>query len=96
MDVAILGATGDVGRSICGTLIERGELGTGSRLQLVGRSSGASACDASARRAAPMSAAGSSPLKLKPLALPSAIASGVASTTVSASPPTWRTTGTVP
>jgi hypothetical protein len=33
---------------------------------------------------------------LKPLALPAASVSGVASTTVSARPPTLRTTGTVP
>ena len=51
--------------------------------------SGASACAASARRAAPTSAAASAPLKLKPLALPSASVSGVASTTVSARPPTF-------
>ncbi|WP_084074106.1 lactate dehydrogenase [Demequina sp. NBRC 110052] len=42
MDVAVLGATGDVGRAICGALIERGELGPSSRLQLVGRAHGAS------------------------------------------------------
>ncbi len=42
MDVAILGATGDIGRAICGALIERGVLGPGARLQLVGRTGGAS------------------------------------------------------
>ncbi|MDN4490068.1 lactate dehydrogenase [Demequina sp. SYSU T00068] len=42
MDVSIVGATGDVGRAICGQLIERGELGPTSRLQLVGRPGGAS------------------------------------------------------
>jgi len=42
MDVAILGATGDIGRAICGALIERGVLGPGSRLQLVGRAGGPS------------------------------------------------------
>ncbi|WP_062517627.1 malate dehydrogenase [Demequina gelatinilytica] len=42
MDVAIVGATGDVGRAICGSLIERGELGASSRLQLVGRTGGSS------------------------------------------------------
>ncbi|WP_062314581.1 malate dehydrogenase [Demequina rhizosphaerae] len=42
MDVAIVGATGDVGRAICGQLIERGELGPTSRLQLVGRPGGSS------------------------------------------------------
>lgn len=42
MDVAIIGATGDVGRAVCSALIERGELGPSSRLQLVGRAGGAS------------------------------------------------------
>ncbi|SEJ17415.1 malate dehydrogenase [Demequina mangrovi] len=42
MDVAIVGATGDIGRAICGSLIEHGELGPTSRLQLVGREGGAS------------------------------------------------------
>lgn len=42
MDVAILGATGDIGRAVCSALIERGELAPGSRLQLVGRADGPS------------------------------------------------------
>jgi len=42
MDVAIIGATGDVGRAVCAALIERGELGPSSRLQLVGRAGGSS------------------------------------------------------
>ncbi|WP_062200807.1 lactate/malate family dehydrogenase [Demequina salsinemoris] len=42
MDVAIIGATGDVGRAICTALIEQGELGASSRLQLVGRAGGSS------------------------------------------------------
>jgi malate dehydrogenase len=42
MDVAVLGATGDVGRAICAELIERGVLRASSRLQLVGRADGAS------------------------------------------------------
>ncbi|WNM26824.1 lactate dehydrogenase [Demequina capsici] len=42
MDVAIIGATGDVGRAVCSDLIEHGELGAGSRLQLVGRAGGSS------------------------------------------------------
>ncbi|WP_315093354.1 lactate/malate family dehydrogenase [uncultured Cellulomonas sp.] len=42
MDVAVLGATGDVGRQICTQLVERRILPTSSRLQLVGRSDGAS------------------------------------------------------
>ena len=43
MDVAVLGATGDVGRQVCTQLIERRVLPTSSRLQLVGRPGGASA-----------------------------------------------------
>ncbi len=42
MDVAVLGATGDVGRQICTQLVERQVLPTTSRLQLVGRPGGAS------------------------------------------------------
>ncbi|HEY3437398.1 MAG TPA: lactate dehydrogenase [Actinotalea sp.] len=42
MDVAVLGATGDVGRQVCTQLIERRVLPTSSRLQLVGRAGGAS------------------------------------------------------
>lgn len=42
MDVAVLGATGDVGRAICAELIERRILRPTSRLQLVGRADGAS------------------------------------------------------
>ncbi|WP_129337262.1 lactate/malate family dehydrogenase [Cellulomonas endophytica] len=43
MDVAVLGATGDVGRQVCTQLVERRILPTSSRLQLVGRPDGASA-----------------------------------------------------
>lgn len=43
MDVAVLGATGDVGRQVCAQLIERQVLPTSSRLQLVGRADGSSA-----------------------------------------------------
>ncbi len=43
MDVAVLGATGDVGRQVCAQLIERRVLPTSSRLQLVGRADGSSA-----------------------------------------------------
>ena len=43
MDVAVLGATGDVGRQVCTQLVERALLPTSSRLQLVGRSDGPSA-----------------------------------------------------
>ncbi|MGO1317431.1 MAG: lactate/malate family dehydrogenase [Cellulomonadaceae bacterium] len=43
MDVAVLGATGDVGRQVCVQLIERRILPPSSRLQLVGRASGPSA-----------------------------------------------------
>ncbi|WP_250446121.1 lactate dehydrogenase [Actinotalea sp. C106] len=42
MDVAVLGATGDVGRQVCTQLIERRVLPRASRLQLVGRPGGAS------------------------------------------------------
>ncbi|WP_082131558.1 lactate/malate family dehydrogenase [Cellulomonas sp. FA1] len=42
MDVAVLGATGDVGRQICTQLVERQVLPATSRLQLVGRPGGAS------------------------------------------------------
>ncbi|MFC6715156.1 hypothetical protein [Branchiibius cervicis] len=37
MDVAVIGATGDIGRQICAQLIERRVVPTTSRLQLVGR-----------------------------------------------------------
>ncbi|GIG30414.1 lactate/malate family dehydrogenase [Cellulomonas marina] len=40
MDVAVLGATGDVGRQVCTQLVERRVLPTSSRLQLVGRADG--------------------------------------------------------
>ncbi len=43
MDVAVLGATGDIGRTICSALIERRVLARSSRLQLVGRTGGSSA-----------------------------------------------------
>lgn len=43
MDVAVLGATGDVGRQVCTQLVERQVLPTTSRLQLVGRPDGSSA-----------------------------------------------------
>lgn len=43
MDVAVIGATGAVGREVCIQLIERGILPPSSRLQLVGRSGGRSA-----------------------------------------------------
>lgn len=43
MDVAVLGATGDVGRQVCTQLVERMLLPTTSRLQLVGRPDGPSA-----------------------------------------------------
>ena len=43
MDVAVLGATGDVGRQVCTQLVERALLPATSRLQLVGRAGGASA-----------------------------------------------------
>src|SRR5690606_15396611 len=43
MDVAVIGATGDVGRAVCTQLVERRILPTSSRLQLVGRATGASA-----------------------------------------------------
>jgi malate dehydrogenase len=43
MDVAVLGATGDIGRQVCTQLIERRVLPTSSRLQLLGRPGGASA-----------------------------------------------------
>ncbi|QCB92235.1 lactate/malate family dehydrogenase [Cellulomonas shaoxiangyii] len=42
MDVAVLGATGDVGRQVCTQLVERQVLPTTSRLQLVGRPGGSS------------------------------------------------------
>ena len=42
MDVAVLGATGDVGRQVLTQLVERRVLPTTSRLQLVGRPGGAS------------------------------------------------------
>lgn len=42
MDVAVLGATGDVGRQVVTQLVERRILPTTSRLQLVGRPGGAS------------------------------------------------------
>lgn len=43
MDVAVVGATGDVGRQICTQLIAHGLLSPTSRLQLVGRPDGGSA-----------------------------------------------------
>ena len=43
MDIAVLGATGDVGRQVCTQLIERRVLPASSRLQLVGRPLGRSA-----------------------------------------------------
>lgn len=43
MDVAVLGATGDVGRQVCTQLVERALLPATSRLQLVGRPDGPSA-----------------------------------------------------
>jgi len=43
VDVAVLGATGDVGRQVCTQLIERQVLPVTSRLQLVGRADGSSA-----------------------------------------------------
>jgi malate dehydrogenase len=43
VDIAVLGATGDVGRQVCTQLIERRVLPSSSRLQLVGRSGGTSA-----------------------------------------------------
>ena len=42
MDVAVLGATGDVGRQLCTQLIERQVLPGTARLQLVGRADGSS------------------------------------------------------
>ena len=42
MDVAVLGATGDVGRQVCTQLVERRVLPATSRLQLVGRREGPS------------------------------------------------------
>jgi malate dehydrogenase len=43
VDVAVVGATGDVGRQVCTQLVERALLPTASRLQLVGRADGPSA-----------------------------------------------------
>ncbi|WP_251153010.1 ACT domain-containing protein [Cellulosimicrobium sp. Marseille-Q4280] len=43
MDVAVIGATGDVGRQVCTQLVERRVLPPTSRLQLVGRRDGSSA-----------------------------------------------------
>lgn len=42
MDVAVVGASGSVGRAVCGQLLATGTLGPGERLQLVGRSGSAS------------------------------------------------------
>lgn len=42
MDVAVIGATGDVGRAVCAQLIEKRVLRPTSRLQLVGRLGGVS------------------------------------------------------
>jgi len=42
MDVAVIGATGDVGRAVCAQLIEKRVVGSTSRLQLVGRLGGPS------------------------------------------------------
>ena len=43
MDVAVIGATGDVGRAVCAQLIEKRVLRPTSRLQVVGRRNGRSA-----------------------------------------------------
>ncbi|NHC14868.1 lactate/malate family dehydrogenase [Motilibacter deserti] len=43
MDVAIVGATGDIGRQLCTQLVERQVVPSTSRLQLVGREDGPSA-----------------------------------------------------
>ena len=43
VDVAVIGATGDVGRQVCTQLVERALLPATSRLQLVGRVDGDSA-----------------------------------------------------
>lgn len=51
MDVAVVGATGDVGRQICVQLIERKVVPVSSRLQLVARSGGPSADAAHGLRA---------------------------------------------
>lgn len=51
VDVAVIGATGDIGRQICAQLIERRVLPTTSRLQLVGRRGGASQSAAHGLRA---------------------------------------------
>jgi malate dehydrogenase len=51
MDVAVLGATGDVGRQVCTQLIAGGLLTPTSRLQLVGRPGGSSASAAYGLRA---------------------------------------------
>ncbi|GED10256.1 lactate/malate family dehydrogenase [Cellulosimicrobium cellulans] len=42
MDVAVVGATGDVGRQVCTQIVERRVLPPTARLQLVGRAGGAS------------------------------------------------------
>lgn len=51
VDVAVIGATGDIGRQICAQLIERRVLPTDSRLQLVGRRGGHSQTAAHGLRA---------------------------------------------
>jgi malate dehydrogenase len=51
VDVAVLGATGDIGRAICAELIQRRVLTSSSRLQLVGHAGGASARAAYGMRA---------------------------------------------
>lgn len=42
MDIAVVGASGSVGRAVCGQLLATGTLAPGERLQLVGRSGSAS------------------------------------------------------
>ena len=42
MDIAVIGASGAVGRAVCGQLLASGTLGPGDRLQLVGHRGGAS------------------------------------------------------
>ncbi|MGV8909239.1 MAG: malate dehydrogenase [Propionicimonas sp.] len=51
MDVAVIGATGDVGRQICVQLIERRIVPVSSRLQIVARAGGPSAQAAHGQRA---------------------------------------------
>lgn len=42
MDIAVIGASGSVGRAVCGQLLATGTMWPGERLQLVGRRGGAS------------------------------------------------------